>query len=160
MMLSLIVAMTKNRVIGRDNQMPWHLPADLAWFKKNTLGKPVIMGRKTFQSIGRALPNRKNIVLSRQGFQADGIEVVSDLSQALALIKGENEVMIIGGGHLFAETLPIADRLYLTEIDAELQGDTFFPEIDPMVWKTNFIETRAVDDKNSYTLTFKILERM
>ena len=159
-MLSLIVAMTKNRVIGRDNQMPWHLPADLAWFKKNTLGKPVIMGRKTFQSIGRALPNRKNIVLSRQGFQADGIEVVSDLSQALALIKGENEVMIIGGGHLFAETLPIADRLYLTEIDAELQGDTFFPEIDPMVWKTNFIETRAVDDKNSYTLTFKILERM
>ncbi|KGQ32780.1 dihydrofolate reductase [Gallibacterium genomosp. 2] len=160
MMLSLIVAMTKNRVIGRDNQMPWHLPADLAWFKKNTLGKPVIMGRKTFQSIGRALPNRKNIVLSRQGFQADGIEVVSDLSQALALIKGENEVMIIGGGHLFAETLPIADRLYLTEIDAELQGDTFFPEIDPMVWKTNFIETRAVDDKNSYALTFKILERM
>ncbi|OBW99607.1 dihydrofolate reductase [Gallibacterium genomosp. 1] len=159
-MLSLIVAMSKNRVIGRDNQMPWHLPADLAWFKKNTLGKPVIMGRKTFQSIGRALPNRKNIVLSRQGFQADGIEVVSDLSQALALIKGENEVMIIGGGHLFAETLPIADRLYLTEIDAELQGDTFFPEIDPMVWKTNFIETRAVDDKNSYTLTFKILERM
>lgn len=159
-MLSLIVAMTKNRVIGRDNQMPWHLPADLAWFKKNTLGKPVIMGRKTFQSIGRALPNRKNIVLSRQGFQADGIEVVSDLSQALALIKGENEVMIIGGGHLFAETLPIADRLYLTEIDAELQGDTFFPEIDPMVWKTNFIETRAVDDKNSYALTFKILERM
>lgn len=159
-MLSLIVAMSKNRVIGRDNQMPWHLPADLARFKKNTLGKPVIMGRKTFQSIGRALPNRKNIVLSRQGFHADGIEVVSDLSQALALVQDENEVMIIGGGHLFAEALPQADRLYLTEIDAELQGDTFFPEIDPAQWKTDFIETRAADAKNRYALTFKILARV
>lgn len=159
MKLSLIVAMTKNHVIGLDNQMPWHLPADLACFKKNTLNKPVIMGRKTFESIGKALPKRRNIVLSRQGFTAENIEVVASLADALALVADQEEVMIIGGGHLFAETLARADRLYLTEIETELAGDTFFPAINTEDWQVSFSETHQADEKNQYAYCFKILER-
>lgn len=159
MKLSLIVAMTENRVIGLDNQMPWHLPADLAWFKQNTLGKPVIMGRKTFESIGRALPKRRNIVLSRRGLAAENIEWVTSLECALALVANEPEVMIIGGGHLFAETLTIAERLYLTEIQTQLAGDTFFPEINAKEWQVSFMQTHPADEHNAYACCFKILER-
>ncbi|MFC0309876.1 type 3 dihydrofolate reductase [Gallibacterium trehalosifermentans] len=159
MKLSLIVAMTKNRVIGLENKMPWHLPADLAWFKQNTLNKPVIMGRKTFESIGRPLPQRRNIVLSRQAKAIAGVEVVASLSQALALVQDQEEVMIIGGGQLFAETLARANRLYLTEIDAELEGDTYFPTLNSDEWQLNFSQTYAADEKNQYACCFKILER-
>lgn len=159
MKLSLIVAMTKNRVIGLDNQMPWHLPADLAWFKQNTLGKPVIMGRKTFESIGKPLPKRRNIVLSRTAVAIDGVEIVTSLEQALALVKDETEVMIIGGGQLFAEMIVRADRLYLTEIDTVLEGDTYFPVIDSEEWQVSFMQTHLADEKNPYNCCFKILER-
>lgn len=116
MSLSLIVAMTKNRVIGKDNQMPWHLPADLAWFRQNTTGKPVIMGRKTFESIGRPLPKRTNIVLSRQPFEHDGVIWKDSLESAVDFVRDSEEIMLIGGGQLFNEYLSKADRLYLTEI--------------------------------------------
>lgn len=159
MKLSLIVAMTKNRVIGLDNQMPWHLPADLAWFKQNTLGKPVIMGRKTFESIGKPLPKRRNIVLSRTAVAIDGVEIVTSLEQALALVKEETEVMILGGGQLFAEMIVRADRLYLTEIDTVLDGDTYFPVIDSQEWQVSFMKTHLADEKNPYNCCFKILER-
>lgn len=159
MKLSLIVAMTKNRVIGLDNQMPWHLPVDLAWFKQNTLGKPVIMGRKTFESIGKPLPKRRNIVLSRTAVAIDGVEIVTSLEQALALVKDETEVMIIGGGQLFAEMIVRADRLYLTEIDTILEGDTYFPVINSEEWQVSFMQTHLADEKNPYNCCFKILER-
>lgn len=159
MKLSLIVAMTKNRVIGLDNQMPWHLPVDLAWFKQNTLGKSVIMGRKTFESIGKPLPKRRNIVLSRTAVAIDGVEIVTSLEQALALVKDETEVMIIGGGQLFAEMIVRADRLYLTEIDTILEGDTYFPVINSEEWQVSFMQTHLADEKNPYNCCFKILER-
>lgn len=130
MLISLIVAMAENRVIGRDNQMPWHLPADLRHFKSVTLGKPVIMGRKTFESIGRPLPGRRNLVISRNTeWQADGVETVNSLDAALALVNAHDEVMIIGGGQLYRDALPLAHRLYLTHIELNVDdADTWFPD--------------------------------
>lgn len=129
-MISHIVAYTKNRVIGCDNEMPWHLPADLAHFKRVTLGKPIIMGRKTFESIGRPLPGRQNIVVTRdEQFQADGVTIWYNLDSLPAMINSEEEVFLIGGGELFRQTLPVAKRLYVTEIEAEIDGDVFYPSI-------------------------------
>lgn len=129
-MITHIVAYTKNHVIGRDNSMPWHLPADLAHFKRTTIGKPIIMGRKTFESIGRPLPGRENIVITRdQAFVAEGVTVWHDLSALQPYVDSEEEVFLIGGGELFAQTLPLARRLYVTEIDAVLSGDVHYPEI-------------------------------
>lgn len=159
MKISLIVAMTKNHVIGRDNKMPWHLPKDLAWFKRNTLNKPVIMGRKTFLSIGRPLPNRTNIVLSRSPFEHAGTQWADSLTTALKQVADAKEVMIIGGGELFKQTLPQADRIYLTEIQAELEGDTFFPEIDMHRWQILEEELTEPDEKNAYACRFMVLER-
>lgn len=133
--LALIAACAHDRVIGRDNDMPWHLPADLKHFKAMTLGKPIIMGRKTWDSLGRPLPGRLNLVVSRQsGIQLEGAEVYSRLDDALvradewAREQGVDELMLIGGGQLYAQALPQADRLYLTRIDLEVEGDAFFPE--------------------------------
>ena len=129
--ISIIVAMAKNRVIGKDNDMPWgRLPIDLRHFKLVTEGNPIIMGRKTYESIGRPLPNRRNIVLSRQDIEIEGCEVVSSLKDAISLLINEKEIFIIGGGHLYKEALTIADKLFLTHIDAEFDGDTFFPEYE------------------------------
>ncbi len=125
MMISMIAAMAHDRVIGLDNQMPWHLPADLAHFKRVTLGKPVLMGRKTFESIGRPLPGRRNLVISRNpDYRADGVEVIDSVEAALALLTGSDvaELMVIGGGHLYGQLLPRADRLYLTRIDLAVEG--------------------------------------
>ena len=116
MTLSLIVAITKNNVIGKDNQMPWHLPADLAWFRKNTTGKPVIMGRKTFESIGRPLPKRTNIILSRTPYEHEGVIWKENFESAVDFVKEFDEIMLIGGGELFKQYLPKADKLYLTQI--------------------------------------------
>ncbi|MDD2222140.1 MAG: type 3 dihydrofolate reductase [Gammaproteobacteria bacterium] len=139
--VSLIVAATRNQVIGRDNQMPWHLPADLRYFKQRTLGKPIIMGRKTWESLGRPLPGRLNIVISRQAdVELDGAEIFADLATAIqrgqewATQQGVDEVMIIGGGQLYQHALSLAQRVYLTRIDLELEGDTFFPVLDPQQW--------------------------
>lgn len=159
MNLSLIVAITQNHVIGKDNQMPWHLPADLARFRKNTLGKPVIMGRKTFESIGRALPKRINIVLSRRPYEKEGIIWKDSLESAVDFLKDQTEIMLIGGGELFKQYLPQADRLYLTEIQTQLEGDTFFPSIDWQEWDIEFEEYRPADTDNPYACRFFILVR-
>nr|WP_253248134.1 type 3 dihydrofolate reductase [Gilliamella apicola] len=164
-MLSVIVAMAHNRVIGLNNQMPWHLPADLAWFKKNTLNKPVIMGRKTFESIGRPLPNRHNIVISRQIEPSDNkisnVSWVKSIDEAISLAQAQqpDEVFIIGGGNIYQQVLPLIDRLYLTHIDAELQGDTYFPDYLPEQWQVIYQQDHQTDEKNSYPYQFEILQR-
>lgn len=133
--IAMIAAMAKNRVIGKDNKMPWYLPEELAYFKSVTMGKPIVMGRNTFESIGRPLPGRKNIVISRDTtLEIEGVSVVNSIAGALSEAGDCDEVMIIGGAMLYAEMLPLADILYLTEIDLETDGDAFFPAYDVMNW--------------------------
>ena len=158
--LSMVVATANNRVIGKDNDMPWHLPADLAYFKKTTLGKPVIMGRKTYESIGRALPGRQNIVISRDiNYKAEGVETVTSVDAALALVSEVEEVMVIGGGAIYQHCLPAADRLYITHIEAEIEGDTQFPFYDTNIWKKVSSSLRLADDKNAFNLEFCVYEK-
>ncbi|OOF39128.1 dihydrofolate reductase [Rodentibacter rarus] len=159
MIFSLIVATTLNGVIGKDNQMPWHLPADLAWFRKNTMGKPVIMGRKTFESIGRPLPKRVNIVLSRQPYESEGILWKNSVESAVDFVKDSEEIMLIGGGELFKQYLPQADKLYLTQIQTELDGDTFFPTLNWEEWHIEFEKYQEKDENNPYDCRFLILVR-
>ncbi|MGN5049693.1 type 3 dihydrofolate reductase [Aeromonas veronii] len=162
MKISMIAAMAHDRVIGKDNQMPWHLPADLAHFKRVTLGKPVLMGRKTFESIGRPLPGRRNLVISRNpDYQAEGIEVVGSVEAALALLAGSSveELMVIGGGHLYAEMLPSADCLYLTQIDLAVEGDTRFPAFDDGQWQRIDCESHPADEKNPHPYSFETWQR-
>ncbi|MFC0228762.1 type 3 dihydrofolate reductase [Serratia aquatilis] len=158
-MISLIAALAADRVIGMENAMPWHLPADLAWFKRNTLNKPVIMGRKTFESIGRPLPNRHNIVLSSSPDTDPGVTWVTSLEEALAAVGDAEEVMVMGGGRVYNQFLPRANRLYLTHIDAEVGGDTYFPDYEPDEWETSFSEFHDADALNSHSYCFEILER-
>lgn len=161
MPINLIVAMAKNRVIGIDNKMPWHLPADFAWFKKNTLGHAVIMGRKTFESIGRPLPGRRNLVVSRNlDWHAEGCEVFNSLAVALASCEAVAQTFVIGGASLYSEALPIADRLYLTEVDAAPGGDTYFPALRSNEWREHSREHCAKDEKNSYAMDFVVLDRI
>lgn len=161
-MLSLIVAVAgEQRVIGRDGQMPWHLPADLAWFKRNTLGKPIIMGRKTWDSIGRALPGRRNLVISRDlAFVPVGAERLDSPEAALACVADEPEVMVIGGAQIYAHFLPHARRLYLTLIKENLSGDTFFPDYTSYQWRELARTEHAADANNPYPHDFLILERL
>lgn len=159
-MLSLIGAMTPARVIGRDGQMPWHLPADLAWFKRNTLGKPVVMGRKTWDSIGHALPGRDNIVISRDVyFQPTGAKQVASPDEALAFVEGVPELMVIGGAQVYGHFLSRAARLYLTLIKADVEGDTFFPDYHQYKWRESERSEYPADAKNPYAYSFLILER-
>jgi dihydrofolate reductase len=156
--------MARNRTIGLNNQMPWHLPEDLAHFKHTTMGAPVIMGRKTFDSIlaslGRPLPGRRNIVISRNlQWQHAGAETAHSLALALGLVQQEAEVFVIGGGQLYAEALPLAQRLVVTEIDAEFAGDTFFPQIDADEWqKTAHVAKKALAP-NNFDFAFVTYER-
>ena len=159
MIISMIAAMADNRIIGKDNQMPWHLPADFAWFKRCTMGKPVVMGRKTYESIGRPLPGRLNIVISRDAsLSIEGVTTVTSIEQALDVAGEVEEVMIIGGGAIYAACLPMANKLYITHIEAEIQGDTQFPD-----WGNEFKETYSeayqADEKNAYNMRFTILEK-
>ncbi|MBV1839971.1 type 3 dihydrofolate reductase [Photobacterium ganghwense] len=159
MKISMVAAMAKDRVIGKDNAMPWHLPADFAWFKKVTMGKPIVMGRKTFESIGRPLPGRQNIVISRNpDFTAEGVTVVSDIAAAQSAAGDVEELMIIGGGSIYEACLPLADRLYLTFIDLTVAGDTCFPAWDD-TWQEVHSESYAADEKNAHAMRFVILER-
>ena len=159
MRLSLIVAVAKNRVIGNKNEMPWHQPADFAYFKKITIGHPIIMGRKTFESIGRPLPGRRNIVVSRNPvFRADGVEVVASLELAINACHRE-DAFVIGGATLYAEALPRVDRVYLTEVDAAPDGDTLFPVLDKNQWREIERERREADEKNIHAMEFVVLER-
>lgn len=161
MILSLIVAMTPERVIGWQGKMPWHAPADLRWFKENTLHKPIIMGRATWDAIGRPLPQRPNIVVTRQTSLAlTGATVVDSLDQALDSVKGEPEVMIIGGGQLYKQTLPLAQRLYLTTIHTQAQGDTYFPVINPQEWVSQFSIYCSPPNEQSLACSFTLLERL
>jgi len=160
MIISMIAAMANDRVIGKDNQMPWHLPADFSWFKRCTLGKPVVMGRKTYDSIGRPLPGRQNIVISRdESLNIEGVDVVPSIEQALEKAGEAEEVMIIGGGSIYQACLPKAHRLYITQIDADLEGDTRFPEWGEG-WHPSVQESYLADEKNAYDMKFVVLDRV
>lgn len=167
MIFSAIAAMARNRVIGQDNGLPWRLPGDLKFFKAMTLGKPVVMGRKTFQSIGRPLPGRPNIVVTRDpGFAAAGVHVARDIGTALDLAAtlaretGADEVMVIGGAEIYAQAMPRLDRLYLTEIDAEIAGDAHFPEIEPRVWHEAARTNPVLDEASGLSYSFVTLHRV
>ena len=159
MIISLIAAMDKNRLIGRANGLPWHLPADFKHFKEITMAKPVVMGRKTFESIGKALPGRKNIVISRSGFKADGVVGVDSIESALQAAANAEEVMVIGGASFYEQMIDKADRMYLTHVDAECEGDAWFPDFDQNEWLEKDVVTRASDEKNLYDCHFVTLER-
>lgn len=155
MILSIIAAMSENRVIGKDKGLPWYLPADLQFFKSKTLGHTVIMGRKTFDSVGKPLPNRRNIVITRQSnFSVEKVETAHSIEQALALVEGEEEVFIAGGGEIYRQSLAIADRIYLTIVHHKLDGDTFFPPFDESEWDLIEKKDRPADNKNQYSCSF------
>lgn len=160
MTIALIAAMGRNRVIGRDGALPWRLPADLRHFRRLTTGKPVLMGRKTFESIGRPLPERRNVVITRRfGYQADGCEVFSDLEAAFEAFRDSPELMVIGGGSIYGQALPRASRIYLTVIDADFDGDAHFPEIDMTSWRETARSDHAADGDNGFNYSFRVLER-
>ena len=160
MTVSLVVAASSNNVIGRDGGLPWHLPDDLRQFKRLTTGKPVIMGRRTFESIGKPLPDRRNIVMTRDpDFAADGCDIVSSLSEALDLVDESEEAMIIGGGMVYHDFMPLADRIYLTRVQADVEGDTHFPEIDEATWQLVSSEHHAADDEHRYAFDVMVFER-
>lgn len=159
--LALIWAMSRNRVIGRNGRLPWHLPDEMAHFRRTTRGKPVIMGRKTFESAGRPLPGRLNIVLSRRGFAAAGVRVAPDLQAALA-IAAENpaaECFVTGGAEPYALALPHADRLYATTVEAELDGDTLFPCFPLEPWRLVGEESHPTDERHTYAYTVRTYDR-
>jgi dihydrofolate reductase len=154
---SLVVAVARNGVIGRDNALPWRLPAELAHFKRVTMGHPIVMGRRTYESIGKPLPGRKNIVVTHnRAFEAPGCTVVTSLEEAWRAADGADEVCVIGGTTLFAETLPAADVIHLTEVEADVEGDTWFPPFDRGEWQEREIARHPADDRHAYP--FRILE--
>jgi dihydrofolate reductase len=160
MIISLVVAISNNYCIGKDNQLLWHLPKDLKFFKQHTTGKPVIMGRKTFDSIGKPLPNRRNIVIStNRNLVIEGAEVVNSLQEAITLCKGEEEVCIIGGGKIYNEAINIVNKMYITMVDADIEGDTYFPKINLSKWYEVFSEKQFKDEKHVFDYTFKIYIR-
>lgn len=159
MRLSIIVAMAKNRTIGVNNDLPWHLPEDLKYFKATTLGKPILMGRKTFDSIGRPLPGRQNIVITRNAeWQHEGVDVAPSLDAAIALASDVEEVMVTGGAQIYEMALPFVHRLYVTEVDLEIDGDAHFPEFSKNEWREVSRESHpAMDGKPAYS--FVVYER-
>ena len=162
MIISTIVATAKNNVIGKDNDIPWYLPADLKYFKKTTLNHHIIMGRNCFESIGRPLPNRTNIVVTRNPFfVATGCVVAHSIAEALEIAKnnGENEAFIIGGGIIYEQSIDFWDKIYLTEVDLEVAGDVFFPKINLSEWEEISCEAHLKDEKNTMDYIFKIFER-
>ena len=158
--ISIIVALAENRVIGIENRLPWHLPGDMKWFRRHTLGKPVVMGRKTFESLGRPLPERHNIVVTADAaYQAPGATVTHSIDEAMAAAGDVPEVMILGGESFYRQMLPRADRLILTLVHADVPGDAWFPEFDWNDWHEVERGDHAADDKNPYSFSFLILER-
>jgi dihydrofolate reductase len=160
-MVSLIAAMGRNRVIGKDNQLVWHLPADLRHFKETTIGKPVIMGRKTFESVGKSLPGRTTVVVTRRvDFVAPGCLLAGSLEQALELVSSEPEILIAGGGEIYRQAIPVCDRMYITIIEHEFEGDTFFPEFDHREWVIEEERRHEADEKNRYPMLFRTYRRI
>ncbi|MGB7933581.1 MAG: dihydrofolate reductase [Gammaproteobacteria bacterium] len=159
--IAIVVAMADNRVIGCDNGLPWHLPADLRYFRQVTHGKPVLMGRKTHESIGRPLPERTNIVVTRdRSYEAPGCIVVHSIESALKAAGDHEEVMVIGGTDFYRQLLPTADRIYLTRVHAEFEGDARFPELDECEWREIERMDCASDEKNPWPYSFIRLERI
>ncbi len=166
MKLALVAAVARNGVIGGDGALPWRISDDLKWFKENTMGKPLLMGRKTFHSIGKALPGRDNIVLTRdpsfsapRTFVARTLRGGFTLASACAAARGRKEVCVIGGGDIYAQTVDRADRLYLSRVDAAPEGDAVFPDLDPRQWRERRVGTCAKSDKNEHACEFVILDR-
>lgn len=162
MMVSLIVAVGRQDEIGKAGKMPWHLPADLKHFRRHTLGKPVLMGRKTLEAIGRPLPERRNVVLTRDaGFRALGCETVTSLDAAMMAVAAVPELMVIGGGEIYRLAWPKADRVYLTRIQADVEGaDTFFPKLESGEWREASREEHRADEKNPFDYAFLVFDRV
>lgn len=159
MITSIIVAIAKNNAIGKDNKLLWYLPNDLKHFKDVTTGHTVIMGRKTFESVGKPLPKRRNIVVTRRAISIEGCEVVSSIEAALTLCADEEEVFIVGGAEIYKQSIPLTDRIYLTKVDQDFDGDSFFPELDAAEWKETERENFEPDDRNKLKYSFITLER-
>lgn len=160
MIIAVVVAIAENNAIGKDNQLLWHLPADLKHFKQITSGHTIIMGRKTYDSIGKPLPNRRNIVMTRKvGLEIPGVEVTSNIEEALALCKTEEEVYIIGGAEIYKSTMHLVDKIYLTKVHQSYEADAFFPEIDSKRWNETDVEKHLPDEKNHVAYTFSTLLR-
>jgi len=158
--ISLIVAVSTNNVIGADGDLPWRLSDDLKRFKAVTMGKPIVMGRKTYESIGRPLPGRQNIVITRQGgFTAEGCDVVQSTAEAVEVAEGADEIMVIGGSQIYAVFLPLAERIYLTRVHTEVEGDVFFPPLDEEEWRESASENYDADALNDYACTVTTLSR-
>ena len=167
MRLSMIVAQSQNRVIGRDNKLPWYLPGDLKYFKQATMGKSVIMGRKTYESIGKPLPGRLNIVVTRdESYKLEGAKVVFslheaiDLAESQAVIDGAEEAMVIGGEQIYAQALELSERLYVTQVHAQVEGDAYFPEFDLNAWQELGREDFSAEGPNPYDYSFVVFERV
>jgi dihydrofolate reductase len=160
-MIAIIVAAAENGVIGSDNRLPWHLPDDLKRFKALSLGKPIVMGRRTLESIGKPLPGRTNIVVTRQaGLAIEGVVVVNSLDAALAAAGAAPEVVVIGGAEIFRQALPRADVIHLTRVHARIAGDVVFPELDSGEWRETAVEHHAADARHQYAFTFVTLQRV
>ena len=160
-MIAIIVAVAENGVIGTNNALPWRLPDDLKRFKALSLGKPVVMGRRTFDSIGRPLPGRTNIVVSRQpGLAIEGALVAQSLAAALAAASGAPEIAVIGGAEIFRQVLPRTATIHLTRVHARIDGDVFFPDLDPAKWRETAVEHHAADERHQYAFTFVTLQRV
>ncbi|MBL7923198.1 MAG: dihydrofolate reductase [Bacteroidia bacterium] len=161
MILSLIVAIDKNAGIGKENRLLWHLPADLKFFKRVTTGHTVIMGRKTYESIGKALPKRRNIVLTRsKDYQAPGCEISEDLFTAIRSCAKEDEIFVIGGAEIYRQAIQVADKMYITRVDTVQEADTFFPEFSRSAWKLIHLEKHKADEQNAYDFSFCIYQRV
>ncbi|SJN30637.1 dihydrofolate reductase [Sphingobacterium sp. JB170] len=159
--ITLIVAASKNNAIGKDNKMLWHLPEDFKYFKRTTIGHSIIMGRKTFLSIGKPLPERRNIVLSRDlNFSNYDVDVANSVSEVLNYCRDEREIFIIGGAQLYEQTLPIAQKILLTRVHTEIQGDAYFPVLSPQEWKLTSSEKHPKDEKHAYDFTFEVWDRI
>ena len=158
--VTLVVAVADSGVIGRDNSLPWHLPADLQRFKRITMGKPILMGRKTFESIGKPLPGRENIVVTRDtNYRRDGIRVVHDADSALRAAGVAPEVMVIGGAELFRAFLPLAGRIHLTRVHGNIAGDVMWPALDERAWQVVEREVHPADERHAYAMTFEVWEK-
>ena len=159
MIVSQIAAMSENHVIGKNNQLLWHMPEDLKHFKNTTSGHTVIMGRKTFDSVGKPLPRRRNIIITRQNITIEGCEVVNSIEAALALCAGDDEVFIVGGAEIYKQSLHLTNRVYLTIIHHYFEGDSFFPQLSQNDWKEVSHENHPVDDKNAFPYSFITYQR-
>ncbi|MES2427189.1 MAG: dihydrofolate reductase [Bacteroidota bacterium] len=159
MIVSAVVAISENHAIGKDNKLLWHLPKDLKHFKEITNGGTVIMGRKTYDSVGRPLPNRRNIIITRQQVEIAGCEVVNSVEAALDLCRDEAEVFIVGGAEIYKLAMPLTDRIYLTIVHANFEADTYFPEIKEDIWKETIRQDHEADEKNPLPFSFITLER-